>query len=167
MDRSLFFFIWFGDLTTLFLYIYCSFIGTYIHTVIHNIRWGPSLYHRSCRLSGRNFHGVPSWDSNSGLPYSKPVYFLNFLFCQVLLQEIYSTIHWELLNVMCVLQLSFWKLLRITDQWCHLMLSGFKGMVFTVQFPRLLFGNRWLQPTAYMVIPYTLSPWPWTLCPNL
>jgi hypothetical protein len=48
----------------------------YIHTIIHssfiNIRWGPSPYLHSCRLSGRNLHGVPSRDSNPGLPYSKP-----------------------------------------------------------------------------------------------
>jgi hypothetical protein len=29
-------------------------------------------YLHSCRLSGRNLLGVPSRDSNSGLPYSKP-----------------------------------------------------------------------------------------------
>ncbi len=40
----------------------------------HNIRWGPSPYLHSCRLSGRNLPGLPSRDSNSGLPYSKPAH---------------------------------------------------------------------------------------------
>ncbi len=41
----------------------------------HNIRWGPSPYLYSCRLSGRNLPGLPSRDSNSGLPYSKPAHY--------------------------------------------------------------------------------------------
>ncbi len=47
-------------------------VDTFIQSFIHNIRRGPSPYLHSCRLSGRNLHGVPSRDSNSGLPYSKP-----------------------------------------------------------------------------------------------
>jgi hypothetical protein len=47
----------------------------YIQSFTHNIRWGPSPYLHSCRLSGRNLPGVPSRDSNSGLPYSKPPHY--------------------------------------------------------------------------------------------
>ncbi len=62
----------------LFLHLFFFILySRYIHTIIHpsfiNIRWGPSPYLHSCRLSGRNLHGVPSRDSNSGLPYSKPL----------------------------------------------------------------------------------------------
>jgi hypothetical protein len=57
----------------LFVYFYFSVtIRTCIQSFSHNIRWGPSPYLHSCRLSGRNLPGVPSRDSNSGLPYSKP-----------------------------------------------------------------------------------------------
>ncbi len=48
---------------------------TFIHHSFINIRWGPSLFLHSCRLSGRNLHGVPSRDSNSGLPYIKPAHY--------------------------------------------------------------------------------------------
>jgi hypothetical protein len=49
----------FGCLMPLFLYIFyfSVTIHTFIQSVTHNIRWGPSL---SCRLSGRNLPGVPS-----------------------------------------------------------------------------------------------------------
>ncbi len=60
-----------------FLHLFFSLqYSRYIHTIIHpsfiNIRWGPSPYLHSCPLSGWNLPGVPSRDSNSGLPYSKP-----------------------------------------------------------------------------------------------
>ncbi len=61
---------------TLFVYFYYSVtIHTFIQSFTHNIRWGPSPYLHSCRLSGRNLPGVPSRDSNSGLPYSKPAHY--------------------------------------------------------------------------------------------
>ncbi len=47
-------------------------VDTFIHHSFINIRWGPSPCLHSCRLSGRNLHGVPSRDLNSGLPHSKP-----------------------------------------------------------------------------------------------
>ncbi len=58
----------------LFLCIFIILLQ-YIQSFTHNIRWGPSLYLHSCRLSGQNLPGVPSRDSNSGLPYSKPAHY--------------------------------------------------------------------------------------------
>jgi hypothetical protein len=44
-----------------------------IHTFIQSYTLsGPSPYLHSCRLSKRNLPGVPSRDSNLGMPYSKP-----------------------------------------------------------------------------------------------
>ncbi len=64
---------WIGFFKNIFItFIYLYTIDTFIHHSFVNIRWGPSSYLHSCRLSGWNLHGVPSWDSNSGLPYSKP-----------------------------------------------------------------------------------------------
>ncbi len=53
-------------------YIHTSFIHSFI-----NICWGPSPYLHSCRLSDlwANLHGVPSRDSNSSLPFSKPAHY--------------------------------------------------------------------------------------------
>ncbi len=47
---------------TLFAFLFFVIqYSRYIHTIIHpsfiNIRWGPSPYLHSCRLSGRNLHG--------------------------------------------------------------------------------------------------------------
>jgi hypothetical protein len=56
----------------LFIFIQQIHSDTFIHHSFINIRWGPSPYLHSCRLSGWNLHGVPSRDLNSGLPYSKP-----------------------------------------------------------------------------------------------
>jgi len=58
----------------LFLYFLFFCYNTYNHSRI-TIAKGPSPYLHSCRLSGRNLPGVPSRDSNSGLPYSKPAHY--------------------------------------------------------------------------------------------
>ncbi len=59
-------------------FVYFFFLH-YIHSYYHSFitfAEGPSSYLHSCRLSGRNLHGVPSRDSNSGLPYSKSAHYL-------------------------------------------------------------------------------------------
>jgi hypothetical protein len=66
------------------------FYNTYNHLLI-NIRWGPSPYLHSCRLSGRNLPGVPSRDSSSGLPYSKPAHYQ--LSCAA---PYWAALHWLL-----------------------------------------------------------------------
>jgi hypothetical protein len=59
------------------MHSFCSYFSLckkYIHRpFIHKRSLSPSPYLNSCRLSGRNpTHGMPSRESNSGLPYSKP-----------------------------------------------------------------------------------------------
>ncbi len=56
------------------IFLFLFTLHTFIQSFIHNIRWGQSPYLHSCELSRLNLHGVPSWDSNSDLPYSKPVH---------------------------------------------------------------------------------------------
>ncbi len=51
---------------SLCLFCFSVTIHTFIQSFTHNIRWGPSPYLHSCRLSGLNLPGVPSRDSNSG-----------------------------------------------------------------------------------------------------
>ncbi len=51
--------------------IYFSFIQCiHIWYIIHS-----ETFLHSCRLVGRNLHGVPRRDSNSDLPYSKPTHY--------------------------------------------------------------------------------------------
>ncbi len=51
----------------LYLHLFIFYtIDTFIHHSFVNIRWGPSPYLHSCRLSVWNLNGVPSRDSNSG-----------------------------------------------------------------------------------------------------
>ncbi len=64
--------VWWPYATLLYIFIFLlQYIHSYNHS-LNNIRWGPSPFLHSCWLSGRNLPGVPSRDSNSGLPYSKP-----------------------------------------------------------------------------------------------
>jgi hypothetical protein len=60
----------------LFLFIFSYFI-TYIHSFNHNIfihrhSLRPLQFFIACLLSGKDLPVVPSRESNSGLPYSKP-----------------------------------------------------------------------------------------------
>ncbi len=79
-----------GGLMPLLLCIFIILLQ-YIQSFTHNIRWGPSPYLNSCRLSGRNLPGVPSRDSNSGLPYSKPAHYQ--LSCAA---TYWAALHWLL-----------------------------------------------------------------------
>ncbi len=74
----IFIFLRFGDRLPLFLFIFHIFI-TYIHSFNHIQYIYPSpfavvFFHIliACKLRGKNLPGVPSWESNSGLPYSMP-----------------------------------------------------------------------------------------------
>ncbi len=65
-----------SGLMPLFLHSFFFYtIDTFIQHSYINIRWCLSPYLHSCWLSGQNFHGVPSRDSNLGLPYSKPAHY--------------------------------------------------------------------------------------------
>jgi hypothetical protein len=73
---SFFIKVWWQDAT---LFVYFSYFITYIHSItfIHYIYPSPfaeaSLHFLiACKLSGKNLPVVPSRESNSGLPYSKP-----------------------------------------------------------------------------------------------
>jgi hypothetical protein len=69
----------FGGMMPLFLFIFHIFI-TYIHSYNHihtihlsvAIRWGPSPFLHRLFAQWGNLPVVPSRESNSGLPYSKP-----------------------------------------------------------------------------------------------
>ncbi len=61
-------------MSTLNIFYLLQCIDSYNNNT-HTIRWGPSPYLHSCRLSGRNLKGMPSWESNSGLPYFKPTHY--------------------------------------------------------------------------------------------
>jgi hypothetical protein len=56
-----------------FIFTFRFTIYTFIHSY-HSLR--PHPYLHSCRHCGRNLYEVSSRDSNSRLPYSKPVHYL-------------------------------------------------------------------------------------------
>jgi hypothetical protein len=62
----------------LFLHIFI-FLLQYIHSYNHSlITFAEALLHifiAAGSVHGRNLPGVPSQDSNSGLPYSKPAHY--------------------------------------------------------------------------------------------
>jgi hypothetical protein len=70
-------FVWW-PYATLFAFIFLLY-NRYIHSSfdIHSQTFEHTLMPISMSpwLRGRNLHGVPSRDSNSGLPYSKPAYY--------------------------------------------------------------------------------------------
>jgi hypothetical protein len=73
MRKYFFLKVWWPN-ATLFAFIFLYTVDTFIHhSFIHKHSLRPISISSQLSLSGRNLHGVPSRDSNSGLPYSKPV----------------------------------------------------------------------------------------------
>ncbi len=125
--------------------LFCIFITLlqYMQSFTHNIRWGSSLYLHSCRLSGRNLPGVPSRDSNSGLPYSKPAHYQ--LSC--------AAIYWAALHpteLRCTDFYVSWHLRFLTFSFCVLYVLWRNTFCDAVRYVTFTFRNFYVLCSYYL-----------------
>ncbi len=99
--------------------IYLS-LDTFTQHSFINIGWGPSPCLHSCRLSGWILHGVPSRDSNSGLPYSKPARY----------QLSHTALYWATLHPELSHTAPYWATLLTVTLWRYFNCCTQQGFNF-------------------------------------